>query len=108
MNKKELIERLIEYYIECILCMPFFGWRQYCADKNILNGVCLTANTVFNTFIYGEEWVNRNKLYGMTFSDTKFMYWSPLPSHATTYFQAMWRLYYRVRILKKELKLTRE
>lgn len=105
MNKQEIIKLLIEYYIDCILRMPFFGWREYTNEKRIGWGICICANRIFNTYIYDEKWVFRNKSFWLGATGTDFMYWSPLPCTSKNYFQCMWRLYSRVRILKKELKI---
>lgn len=98
MKKQEIIKLLIEYYIHCILNVPFKGWRRYIISNMIQNGVCWCANYKFNTVIEHERWVNRN-------TQKYDCYWLPIPVYADNYFQCIWRLYQRVRILKKEYKI---
>lgn len=99
MKKQEIIKLLIDHYIYCIWNLPIFGWKSYLAVKRIQNGVCWCANYQFDEVIEGEKWVCRNT--------AKYdNYWFPVPLFAKNYFQCIWRLYARVRILKKELKIV--
>jgi len=98
MKKQEIIKLLIDYYIECIIRMPFFGWRKYIIYKNIHDGVCYTANIQFAVYTYDQGWIDRHKSFIR-------IYWYKTPITSNNYFSCIWRLYQRVRILKKEYKI---
>ena len=65
MKKKELLEALIHYYDEVLNAIKERDNNMlvqgYCLEKEVHFGICYCADKVFNSYIFGDDWIEKYK-----------------------------------------------
>ena len=97
MKKKEIINKLINYYEYVISGLPkeYAQALDYISDTRVKAGVCYTSYHIFNTSIINEKWVRRN-------CEEYSIFWGRCPMVADTRNYIFLYLQLRLNILKKE------
>lgn len=102
MNKKELLEKLIEAYSKAIREMPKKDWQQYLHDGYLSFGICNYAYNVLSWDLNYAEWLVK---YIPDNQNVPKEYWDNVPGEAKTYAEAKRYLRTRLINLKNEWKL---
>lgn len=102
MNKKELLEKLIQAYTKAIKELPKINWRQYLYDHHLSFGICNYAHNVLSCNITFAEWIDK---YLPEDKDVPKNYWDYKPCEADSYIEAKRYLRTRLINLKNEWKL---
>lgn len=59
MEIKELVPKLVEHYQRCIDEIIEDGWHSYLLDNRVGCGICLASSVLFNTWIYGSNFIEQ-------------------------------------------------
>lgn len=102
-----LLQKLIPYYKDCAEAIQdayiggdgtyfFEAIQRYARDKKINSGICFCASWIFDTNIYGFDWIQKYVMNGS--------YWTITIEQLGTYHAIIASLNYRIELMEKILK----